>query len=129
MIRFDAGERFRLGATHEQNAAGLDDGTLAVFLHRDTAGPVIFSPALHPFHFVFLEKKFDALGMLGDNFGFAGDNVGPVDLQAGNFEAQLRGILEMIVNIGVMQQNFCGDAANVETSTAEKRILLDHHGL
>ena len=35
----------------------------------------------------------------------------------------------MLVDIGVVQQNFGGDAADVQAGAAKKRVLFDYNGL
>ena len=104
-------------------------GFLAVFLDADFARAFVAAPALHEFDFVLLEQKFDALGVLLDDFVFAAHDVGPIHFQAADFKSQLRAILEMIVNVGVVQQNFGGNTANVQAGAAEKRIFFDYDSL
>src|SRR5882757_7696649 len=55
--------------------------------------------------------------------------MGSMDFQATNLEAQLRAVFEMVVNIGVMEQHFGGNAADVQAGAAEKGVFLHHDGL
>ena len=56
---------------------------------------------------------------------FARQDSGPIDFYAIHFEAEFFGALKVIVNIGVVQENFGGDAAHVQASAAEKGIFFD----
>lgn len=67
--------------------------------------------------------------MLGDDFIFARHDVGPIDFQAGNFEAKLFTIFEVVVDVSVMQKNLSRNAAYVETSATEEGIFFDDHSL
>src|SRR6266403_1262132 len=106
----------------------FDGSFLAVFFDTYLAGPFIPPPALYPLHFVFLEKKFDALRMLLDDFVLACKDIPPIDLQPADFETQLLGILEVVVNLGVIQKNLGGNAADMETRSAQERILFHDDG-
>src|SRR5882757_6510660 len=90
---------------------------------------MLAASTLHPFHFIFLEQELDALGVFFYDLVFARQDVGPIDFQAADLEAQLRAVFEMVVNVGVVQQHFGGDAANVQAGAAEKGIFLHHDGL
>src|SRR5260370_16593703 len=63
------------------------------------------------------------------DFVFSRQDIGPVDFQPADLEPQLRAILELIVNLGVMEQHFCGNAADVQAGAAEKGGLFHHHRL
>ncbi len=129
VIGLDARQCPRFRAAHEQNVGGLNLGLLAVFLDADAARPFIAAPTLHPFHFIFFEQELDALGVLFYDFVFARKDIAPIDLQAADLEAQLRAVFEMVVNVGVMEQHFGGDAADVQAGAAEEGIFLDDYGL
>ena len=105
---------------------------MAVFLPSFSTltlpGPFVAAPALHPLDFVFLEKKLDALGVFLDDFFLARDDVGPVDLQPADFKSQLRAVLEIVVDLGVVQQHLGGNATDVQAGAAEERVFLHHHG-
>src|SRR5438876_4507438 len=47
--------------------------------------------------------RSDAFRMLLDDLVLPREDIGPVDFQPADFEPQLRAILELIVNLGVMQ--------------------------
>ena len=126
MIGLDAGKRFGFRAADQEHVAGFDDGGLAVLFDGNAAGSVVLAPALHPLDFVFLEEEFDAFGVLGDDFGFARQDVGPINFQAGDFEAEFIGIFEVIVDVRVMQKNFGGNAADVQAGATEEGVLLHY---
>ena len=63
--------------------------------------------------------------MFFDDLVFAREDGGPIDFYIFHFEAEFFGALEMIVNIGVVQENFGGDAAHMQASTAEEGIFFD----
>ncbi len=129
VVGFNAGERFRLRPAHHQDIRRLNLGFLPVLLHAHASRAFILSPALHPFDLVLLEQKLDAFRMLLDDFVFSRQDIGPIDFQPADLEPQLRAILELIVNLGVMEQHFGGNAADVQASPAEIRILFHHHRL
>src|SRR5271168_3471525 len=129
VVRLNAGKGARFRAADQQHVGGFDDGGLAVFFDADFAGTCIASPALHKFHLIFLEQKLDALGMLFDDFVFARQDVGPIHVQAADFEAQFGAIFEVIVNFRVVQQHLGGNAANVQTGAAKIGVFLHDHGL
>ena len=68
-------------------------------------------------------------GMFLDDFVFAGEHRRPIDLHVFHFEAEFLGVLEIVVNVGVVQENLRGDAAHVQAGAAEKRVLFDDGGL
>src|SRR6266851_362885 len=72
-------------------------------------------------------RIFDAFRMLLDDFVFSREDVGPVDFQPADFETQLGAILELIVNLGVMQQHLGGNAANVQAGPAQVGILFHNN--
>ena len=57
----------------------------------------------------------------------ARQDIGPIDFQAGNFEAELGAILEVVVDVSVVQQNLGGNAAHVKTSAPEEGVLFDDY--
>ena len=59
------------------------------------------------------------------DFVFAREDGGPIDFYIFHFEAEFFGAFEVIVNVGVVQENFGGDAAYVQASAAEERIFFD----
>src|SRR5580704_5119654 len=126
VIGLDAGERFGFGTTDEKNVASLYRRSLAILFDGNLSRTGVFPPALHPFDFVFLEQKLDPFGVLGDDFVFARQDVGPIDYQAGNLEPEFGAVFEVIVDIGVVKKDFRGDAADVKASAAEKGILFNY---
>ena len=117
---------FRAGGEHR--VVRFDFGGLAVFFDGYAAGTGDAPPAGDRVHFVLLEEKADPAGMLLDDLVLAREHRGPVDLHVFDFEAELFGALKVVVNIGVVQKYFCGDAADVQAGAAEKGILLDDGG-
>ncbi len=55
---------------------------------------------------------------------FTRQHVGPINLQPAHFKSQFRGIFEMIVNVGVVQQHFGWNTADVQAGPAEVRIFF-----
>ena len=113
MVGRNPGERFRLRPAHHQDVGCFELGFLPIFLHAYAPRAFILSPALHPLHVVLFEEKLDAFRMLLDDLVLPRQDVGPVDFQPADLEPQLRAILELIVNLGVMQQHLGRNAAHV----------------
>ena len=59
------------------------------------------------------------------DFVFAREDGGPIDFYIFDGVAEFFGALEVIVNVGVVQEHFRRDAADVQASAAEKRIFFD----
>src|SRR5258708_7708060 len=55
VIRLDAGQRTGFAAADHQNVGRFDGGFLAVFFDADFSRTFVAAPALHKFHFIFLE--------------------------------------------------------------------------
>ena len=119
----------RLAATHHQDARSFDSGLFAVLFDADFARAFVAAPALDKFNLVFLKEKFDTLGMFFYDLVFAGQDVGPIHRQTTDFESQFRSKLEMVINIGVVQQYFGGNASDVQAGAAKKGIFFDNHSL
>ena len=58
-------------------------------------------PCMH-FDFVFAEKELDALGVLIDDALFARQHRRPIDLDIGNLDAKFAGVLQSVVEFGVV---------------------------
>ncbi len=128
VIGLDAGQRFGFGTADHQNAAGFNDGTLAVFSTLIFPGPSYLpQPCTHSTLF-FFEEKLDAFGVLGDDLGLAGKNIGPVDFQAADFETEFGCVFEMIIDIGVVKKNLGGNTANMEAGATEEGVFLHNDG-
>ena len=127
-VDLNARQRARIRARREHRIRRLDLGFLAVFLHRDAARPGDASPAGDRFHFAFAEEKFDAFGVLIDDFLFARQDRRPIHFHIFHVEAEFRGVLEGVVNFRVMQQHFGGDAADVQAGAADVGIFLNDRG-
>ena len=127
-VELDARQRARLRAGREHDVRGFDLGDLAVGLHRHAARARPAAPALHRLHFIFAEEKLDALGVLVDDVVLARQHGRPVQLELGHFDAELLGVLEGVVDFGVVQQNLGGDAADVQAGPAQKAVFFDDQG-
>ena len=69
-------------------------------------------------HFVLAEEKFDAFGVLVDDLVLARQHRRPIQLELGDLDAELLGVLEVVVDFRVMQQHLGGDAADVQAGAA-----------
>ena len=101
----------------------------SVLLDADFSRALVAAPALHPLDLVLLEQELDAFGVLVDDFFFARQHVGPVDLHPADFKTQFSAIFDVVVDIRVMQQHFGGNAADVQAGAAQERVLLDDNRL
>jgi hypothetical protein len=63
--------------------------------------------------------------MFSYDFVFAREDGGPIDFDVFHFEAEFFGAFKVIVNVGVVQENFGGDAAHVQAGAAEEGIFFD----
>src|ERR1700730_11012389 len=85
-------------------------------------------PPPHGLHFVLAKQKFDALGVLIDDFVFAREDGGPVELEIGNFDAELLGVLEGIEDFGMVEQHLRRNTPHMQASASQKAVLLDDDG-
>ena len=53
----------------------------------------------------------------------------PIELELGDLDAEFLGVLERVVDFGVVQQHLGGNAADVQAGAAEKAVLLDDQRL
>src|SRR5690242_679885 len=128
MVRFNARQGPRLRAADQQDVGRLDGRFLSIVIHADPARAFIAAPALNPFDFVFLEQKLDALGVFLYDLVFAFEDIGPVDLHAADFKTQFAGILEVVVNVGVVQKHLGRDTTDVQACAPEVRVFLHDNG-
>ena len=63
--------------------------------------------------------------MLLHNFIFAREDRVPVDLDVLYFESKFFGPLEVIVNVGMVEEDFGGNATDVQAGSAEERVFLN----
>jgi hypothetical protein len=124
-VNFYARQRARGGSGGYQDVRGFEFGHFAVFFHRDAAWTGDPAPAGDGFDFILFEQQPNAAGVFFYDFVFARENGGPINFYGLHFEAEFFGAFEVIVNIGVVQENFGGDAADVQASAAEKGIFFD----
>src|SRR6185437_1567538 len=129
VVDFNAGQRPRIRAGREHNVRRFNFGLLAILFDGNAPGSDNASPALHRLHLIFLEQKFDTLGVLVNDLRLALDHRRPIHFHVLDFEAKFRRALEVVVNLRVVQQDFRGNAADVQTRSAQERIFLDAHGL
>ncbi len=108
---------------------GFDVGDLAGVFHLDVSGCRPPPPALHRLHFVFAEQELDALGVLVDDALLARQHRRPVELEIGNLDAKLIGVLQGVVDFGMVQQHLGRDAADVQAGAAQKSVFLDDQRL
>ena len=62
-------------------------------------------------------------------FCFAREDRRPVHFHIFHFEAEFGGALEVVVDFGVMQEHFRGNAADVQAGAADVGIFFDDGGL
>jgi hypothetical protein len=68
--------------------------------------------------------------MLRDDVVLALQHGGPVDLDlAGDIDAVLLGVLEMVVDLGVEEQRFGRNATPQQAGAAELFVVVDERGL
>ncbi len=67
--------------------------------------------------------------MLVYDFIFPRERLAPVDLVTLYFDPEFGGVLDVVENFGVVQQNLCGDAAHVEAGATEEAVFFHDDGL
>ena len=67
--------------------------------------------------------------MFGYDLRLARQHIRPIDRETAHFKSQFLGVLEMVVDVGMMQQDFRGDAADVQAGPAQIGIFLDNNCL
>src|SRR5256884_6643816 len=92
VIGLDSGKRLGFRAAYQKDVCRFDRGFLAVLLDADFSRALVAAPALHPLDLVLLEQELDAFGVLVDDFFFARQHVGPVDLHPADFKTQFSAI-------------------------------------
>ncbi len=65
--------------------------------------------------------------MFLDDLVLARQHVRPVDFQPADLESQLGAVFEMVVNLSVMQQHLGRNATDVQASSAQVGIFLNHY--
>ena len=124
-VELNARQRARFRAGGEHDVGGFDFRDFAVGFDRHASRARPAAPALHRLHFIFAEKKFDALGVPVDDAVLAREHRGPIQLEFGHLDAKFLGVLECVVDFRVVQQNLGGDAADVKAGSPEKSVLFD----
>ena len=95
-------------------------------LHMMRRGPA--APALHKLDLIFAEKEFDAFGVFANDALFAGEHRGPIDFQIGYLNPEFLGVLQGVVDFGVVEQDLRGDATYMQAGAAEETVLFDDQG-
>jgi len=65
--------------------------------------------------------------MLVDNLFLARQHRRPVERELLHVDAEFLGVLERVVDFGVVQKDFRGDAADVQASAAQKAIFFNDY--
>ena len=65
--------------------------------------------------------------MLVDNLFLARQHHRPVERELLHVDAEFLGVLERVVDFGVVQKDFRGDAADVQASAAQKAIFFNDY--
>ncbi len=124
------GKRARLGAGGEHDMLRLDLRGMAVGFDGHPARARPASPAAHRLDFVLAEQEFDTLGMLVHDLVLARQDCSPVELlRSGTSMPNSLGILEGVVDFGVMQQDLGRDTTHMQAGPAEKPIFFDNQSL
>lgn len=127
LIDVEAREGGSLGASGDENVLAADGG-LTTVVEGDLDLMLVDKGAgtLDVFSAVLLEKELDTLGEAGDSSLLGLHEVGQVELDIANFNASVLGIVEdLVVEMGVVEERFRGNAADVEAGSAEGSALLD----
>ena len=98
-------------------------------LHFDLAAALECGESFDPLDLVLLHQAFDALGVLGHDLVLAVLDQGQVQARVVAVDALFDRILEVIPNVGAVQQRFGWNTADMQTCAAEFRVLLDDRGL
>src|SRR3977135_978855 len=106
---------------------GLDLRDLAAAFDAYASRPRPSAPTLHGFDLVFAKQELDALGVLVDNLFLARQHRRPVERELLHVDAEFLGVLERVVDFGVVQKDFRGDAADVQASAAQKAIFFNDY--
>ena len=105
------------GAHGLSRAAGVGDGDLARLVN--------VRRALDDLHLVLLHQELDALGALQNDLALVLLRLLEVELNIADGDADALSVLELVVNIGGVQQGFRRDAAAQQTGAAEILVLFD----
>jgi hypothetical protein len=75
---------------------------------------------------VLLHQEVQALHVLGDDLVLTVENRLPVQRHLAHaFDAVLLGVLQVVVDFGVEQDRFGGNAADMQTGAPQLRLALD----
>src|ERR1700681_1655133 len=106
---------------------GLGLGGLAAVLDADAPRARPPAPSLHRFNLVFAEQELDAFRVFVDDLFLARQRRRPVQRELLHVNAEFLGILERVVYFGVVQQDFRGDAADVQACAAQVAIFFNNY--
>src|ERR1700733_7853813 len=128
-IKLDAGQRTRFRTRGEHCVRRFQLRGRTIFFNRDASWTGNATPTGDRIDFVFLEQHADAASVFLDDFVLACEHRRPVDLHILHFEAEFLGALEIVVNVGVVQEYFGGYTAHVQAGAAEKWVFFNDSGL
>ena len=98
--------------------------------HAILRGAGKFAIAADGLDFIFLHQKFEALGVLGDDLVLAVLDRGPIQLaRVYAFDAKFFRFFQVVPELGIEQQSFGRDAADMQASAAEDVVFFDERGL
>ena len=89
-------------------------------------GPRNLAPALIVSTLFFLKSNPMPLACFLTILSLRASIAGQFIFTSFDFESEFLGVLEVVVDLGVVQQHLGGDAADVQARAAEERILFDH---
>ena len=104
-------------------------GDFSIFLHGHFPRSSDAATAGRRFHFVLFEQEGDALAWPLTIFCLRASICFQLIFTSFTSKPNSAGMLEIVVDLGVVQQHFGGNAAHMQASAAEKRILFDHQSL
>ena len=74
---------------------------------------------------VLLHQEVDALGVLGDDLVLAVEDQREIQARIFAMDAVFDGVLEMLPNVGRVQEGFGGNAAHMQAAAAQFRVFFD----
>src|SRR5678810_132502 len=87
------------------------------------------SQTLEDLDLAFLHQKHDALRHLVDHALLVGMDAIDVERRAGNVDADARGFLDLVEELGGVKKGFGRDAAAMQAGPAEEGVLFDQSRL
>ena len=125
LVDLNSGQARRLGACCYDDVLGF----VNVIANFNLAYLWNAAPAFQPINFVFLKKKFDALGVAVDHIGFVTLHLCPIDLRIVGNQAHFCKIMLCFMQlVAGMQQGFGGNAANIQAGAPQRITPFDTCG-